>query len=236
MPSFVVGVDIGKVQDSTAAVVLDRLPDGHINGVGLWRSTPNDAYATQAAAVVDLVERYRQYGPCAVYVDVTNGIGTEAVTLFDQQLRAAGVSVWFVHITGGIKTVLDSRTWRVPKSDLVGALQVVTQRVGGGDPLLRMLAANPAWGEHRAREHMELRHALLAEMGGFKMTAKDSGRVSYDNDVRVSKHDDLVLGLAIGVWAARLPSGAVGRPVADPRAPRTQVPDFDRGRGQSWRR
>ena len=90
-----------------------------------------------------------------------------------------------VAITGGDTVNRDAAGWRVPKRDLVAALQVAMQR--GHLKIAR-----------------NLRHAdtLVHELANFRMTIDP--RTAHDSYAswRERDHDDLLLASALAVWWA----------------------------------
>jgi hypothetical protein len=120
-------------------------------------------------------------------VDAT-GVGRPVVDL----LRAAGLAPIAVTITGGSDTTFvrgaGGVSWRVPKRDLVGALQVLLQT-------------------GRLKIAAQLIHAsvLVDELLKFRVRISSSGHDSYGaatsaDDWREGPHDDLVLALACATW------------------------------------
>ena len=94
---------------------------------------------------------------------------------------------------------LDGSTWRVPKRDLVGVMQVLLQT-----------------GRFKVASQLKLRPILQAEMLNFKVkidpvTAHDSYSAWREAD-----HDDLVLSVALACWYAET---AVPKPMVYPVFP-----------------
>ena len=117
-------------------------------------------------------------GPKLV-VDAT-GVGRPVVDL----LKAEGLEPVPVTITGGDQTTYDGG-WRVPKRDLVSALQVVLQA-----------------GRLKVARELKDAQTLVDELLRFRvkidpLTAHDSYGAW-----REGAHDDLVLAVAIAVWYA----------------------------------
>ena len=111
-------------------------------------------------------------------VDQT-GVGAPVVDLFDQ----AGLNPIGVMIHGGDKATNDGDSWRVPKRDLAGVLQVLLQS-----------------GRLKIASKLQLGPVLSAEMLNFKVkidlaTAHDSYSAWREQD-----HDDLVLSVALAAW------------------------------------
>lgn len=139
----------------------------------------------------EVVERVRRLmyvpelrGDAAMAVDAT-GVGAAVVDM----LRRAGLAFDAVTITGGDTETLSSYgSWRVPKRDLVGSLQVLLQ-------------------SGRLKIARELTHAdtLKAELLNFRVKVNiATGHDSYEA-WREGDHDDLVLAAAIAAWKAQKP-------------------------------
>ena len=118
-------------------------------------------------------------GP-ALVIDQT-GCGRPVFDMFQKaRLKPIGVS-----IHGGDTVTRDGSTWKVPKRDLVGVLQVLLQT-----------------GRLKVASKLKLGSVLQAEMLNFKVkidpvTAHDSYSAWRDNE-----HDDLVLATALACWWA----------------------------------
>jgi hypothetical protein len=129
--------------------------------------------------------------PIETVIDQT-GVGRPVVDL----LREAGVDPVAITITGGdTVTRVVAREYRVPKRDLVGAVQSAMQA-----RRLHAAASLPDW------------PVLKGELANFKARISLNGHDSYGagDDWREGNHDDLVLSVAMGVWwgenGARPPS------------------------------
>jgi hypothetical protein len=111
-------------------------------------------------------------------VDQT-GVGAPVVDLFEQ----AGLKPVGVLIHGGDKASHEGDSWRVPKRDLVGVLQVLLQT-----------------GRLKVASKLKLGPVLSQEMLNFRVkidpaTAHDSYSAWREED-----HDDLVLSVALAAW------------------------------------
>jgi hypothetical protein len=117
-------------------------------------------------------------GYASLVVDQT-GVGAPVVDLFGQ----AGLKPVGVLIHGGDKASHEGDSWRVPKRDLVGVLQVLLQT-----------------GRLKVASKLKLGPVLSEEMLNFRvlidpMTAHDSYSAWREED-----HDDLVLSVALAAW------------------------------------
>src|SRR5215217_5331627 len=98
-------------------------------------------------------------------------------------------------ITGGNEVTRDRDIWNVPKRDLAGAVQVALQ-----SRRLKIAADLPD------------AQVLVAELQNFRVKISLAGHDSYGagtgEEWRVGAHDDLVLAVAIALWAAQRSRGA----------------------------
>ena len=143
-------------------------------------------YPKQVEQIQTLYRRLKEEGnELEVVVDQT-GVGRPVLDM----LRAAGLDITAVTITGGNKVSRDGRDYRTPKRDLVSTAQVLLQT-----ERLRIAASLP------------LAQALIDELLAFKVTVNDRGHDSYGNDVgswRENPHDDMVLATALAAWWGEL--------------------------------
>ena len=202
MPDYILGVDLGKTHDYTAVIVLEVAGAGQerqYQARHMERLRVGTPYPEQVDRIAELYHRLKgapltagerfelaQLGVTArripqvdLVVDQT-GVGQAVVDM----MRARDLPAKAVTITGGDATTQPGHhTYRVPKRDLVGCLQVVMQtrrlRLAGRNPLAKQLAD---------------------EMLAFKVSINQRGHDTYGNDWRENAHDDLVLAAALAVW------------------------------------
>lgn len=144
---------------------LERLPIG----------TP---YPAQVARIKELMGRLSE---TPLVVDQT-GVGRAVVDM----LRAAQLKPVPVTITGGDSVHRTPDGLRVPKRDLVAAVQVLLQ----GERL-------------KIARSLKEAQTLTAELLAFKVNISLSGHDSYGDDKsewRENLHDDLVLAVALAAW------------------------------------
>jgi hypothetical protein len=105
-------------------------------------------------------------------------------------LKARGLKFEPVTITAGDRTHRTNGTWRVPKRDLVAALEVPFHT-----------------GELKIAEELALAPTLRKELPNF--TRKIDLRTAHDSyeHWREGDHDDLVLAAALACWWPRLRRG-----------------------------
>jgi hypothetical protein len=180
MIKFFVGLDLGQSRDYTALSILERLKNDkecvyHVRHLERIRGAPYPS-------IVEKTDRIMQSpglkGCASLVVDQT-GVGAPVIDLFQQ----AGLEPVGVLIHGGDKASHEGQSWRVPKRDLVGVLQVLLQTE-------RLKVAGK----------LKLGPVLSQEMLNFRVlidpvTAHDSYSAWREAD-----HDDLVLSVALAAW------------------------------------
>jgi hypothetical protein len=125
-------------------------------------------------------------GNCELVIDET-GVGRAVADLFD----TVGVRPTRVSITAGAEQSFVSGAWHVSKQILISTLD-----------------ARLHCGELGFAPELHEAGAMEGELADFQRKVSAAGRYSYE--ARVGKHDDLVLSVAIALWAC------VGRPVPVP--------------------
>ena len=185
-----VGLDLGKVTDPTALVLLQRQPGfdpalqrqvNHFKLRYLDRFQLGTDYTTIVKAVVDFFEQ-PDYQDQFLVVDQT-GVGGPVVDM----LRAAKPRARIIPVTitsGQRVSRVKKGPWNVPKQDLVGALQAVFQQ--------QRLHVAPA---------VKLWPVLEQELNNFRLKVTKTGKDTYEA-YRSNQHDDLVLACALAVWFA----------------------------------
>lgn len=180
-PHYLVGLDLGQAQDYTALVIAeqqDTPPQASYQVRHLERFALGTAYPTIVSHVHALLQHPPLQRHTSLVVDAT-GCGRPVVDLLTQaQLDPVAVS-----IHGGDQVSHEGCHWRVPKRDLVGALQVLlqTQRL-------------------KVAEALPLAQVLVQELLNFRVTI--DSRTAHDSysSWRESDHDDLVLACALACW------------------------------------
>ena len=213
---FILGVDLGQTQDYTALTILERTSydtgksvKGKPNST-VWRSGRliaggghqmhpiykhhyqaqylerlpiGTSYPAQVARIKQLSdELHKTTGTRPSLVADATGVGRPVLDM----LRAAELRPAAVTITGGDTVSSDGSEYRVPKRDLVSAVQVLLQ-----SERLKIAKALP-----EAR-------TLTSELLAFKVSISLKGHDSYGNDVgpwRENPHDDMVLAVALTCW------------------------------------
>lgn len=198
---FYVGLDLGQAADYTALAVVQSVkePNPETGGIQkylhlrhLERYELGTSYPEIADKVVALMRderlspneydpsRLRVYRSAPKLIVDDTGVGRAVADL----LRTKGLKFRAVTITGGDEVnAVGGGRYRVPKRDLVGALEVPFHT-----------------GRLRIAEGMELWPTLKKELLNFRRkinlkTAHDS----YEH-WREGDHDDLVLAAALACW------------------------------------
>lgn len=207
--SHYIGHDIGKQSDPASLCVLERrdrpgspLPAYLVRYLAQFHL--GTSYARVKADVARMAADKRLRHPLLV-ADNT-GVGSPVV----DDLREADVPLLAVTITGGEAAAsrAPDGTWRVPKKDLVGALQVVLY-----DRRLTVPAGMPG-ADVLARQLRDLQ---------VKVTKAANERFEHAAGAK----DDLALALALALWAAERSCGALPTQDAsdDNRTLVSQAPD-----------
>ena len=183
---FYVGLDLGQSRDYTALCVAEKVPpedsddyELHVRHLERFRDV---LYPDVAERVSRLMDVPPLRDNAALAIDAT-GVGAAVVDM----LRRSRLTFDAVTITGGdTETQRGYDSYRVPKRDLVGNLQVLLQ--SGRLKIARSL------------EHAE---TLRAELLNFRVkinvaTAHDTYEAWREGD-----HDDLVLAAALAAWKAQ---------------------------------
>lgn len=196
---YIIGLDLGQGgADYSAVCVVKQArpelpPDMRLNPprprVGKATYTVNHLYRyplkTRSPEVVEDLVRLKASKPlngnATVVIDRT-GAGQP---VFDQFL-AAGLGPIGVWVHGGAKEKRDADGWNVPKRNLVGVMQVLSE-----NQRLKIVPTLP---------HAPL---LIEEMKSFQAKISVTSHDTYGatpDDWRTSPNDDLVLAVAFACW------------------------------------
>lgn len=191
---FVVGVDLGQAHDPTAVCVVERISSW-------WYTTPKaqrtehlptkyhvrhlerlkleTPYPAQIAHIRSLLKREPLVSQePTVALDYT-GVGRPVFDMF----KAARVPrLLGINITSGLTPEPTAVGWSVPKVELVSNVQA-------------MLHA----GHLKIARELPEAGALLRELQDFRVNFTTAGNATFG--AREGMHDDLVLALAIAVFA-----------------------------------
>lgn len=193
---YVLAVDLGQSSDPTAIAVLHHRNYCHMHANGSERDA-GDTYDVRYLARLPLglsyvdqvseVARLRARPPlsygCELVIDET-GVGRPVGDLFDTSgMPPTRVSI----VSGHSQSWVAPRRWHVAKSLLISGLD-----------------ARLHCGELRFAAELTEAGAMAEELKDFRRRVSAAGRYTFE--ARVGRHDDLVLAVAIGLWAL------VGRP------------------------
>ena len=202
--AYFIGLDLGKRQDYTALTVLGEreereryrrsFEDRSQTETALrWAFSEHwlqhlkrwplgTKYATIAADVAELTRRPPFRRTETTLVVDRGGVGEAVFEEIEDHAGGGPADLVGVTITGG-KSVTSAGPghYRVPKPDLVAALQVAVQN-----------------GEIKAASELELWPTLRGEMESFTAEITQTGHETFE--ARQGEHDDLVLALALPVW------------------------------------
>jgi len=202
---FFLGLDLGQRHDFTALAILDRTVSltGHTDPVTFQRQTSTSlcfrhlhrypigtSYTTITDDLRRLVSSPQLSGQSTLVLDAT-GIGGPVLDL----LRAARLACPLipVTITGGDNPSVNRGSYRVPKRDLILALQIALD--AGDITIASELPETPA---------------LLDELAQFRIRISASGHDSYS--APSGAHDDLIIAASLALWRANRRTYTLGVP------------------------
>jgi hypothetical protein len=181
---YVVGLDLGQAHDFTAIAVAEVVGGRLGNDRGTLSYAVRHLERVRGKPYPEIVRRVGALlatpelrGNARLVVDST-GVGRPVVDL----LRQAGLSPVAVTITGGDIVTHEGREYRVPKRDLVAAVQVLLQG--------RRL---------RVAEKLPEAQLLTDELQNFQIKLTATAHDVY-GAWREGTHDDLVLAVALACW------------------------------------
>jgi hypothetical protein len=175
---FYVCVDLGLRRDHSAIVIVERNGD-QILVRNVERIALGTPYERVVARVREIARSPRLAGRCSVIVD-GSGVGVGVV----EMLRKAdlGCAMTAVTITGGSVTRAGSGAGyvNVPKFELMSGLDLALQR-----------------SELKIARNMKEVAALTREL--FSVRVNANGSMGAEG----GEHDDIVMAVALGCWAAK---------------------------------
>ena len=194
-PKYTFGLDLGQVKDYTALCVLERHGEGD-TAIYHARHLQRFALGTPYPAIVVAVAEMLQQPSLSkekvrLAIDET-GVGAPVVDLFRQaRLRAV---LYPIHITGGASVNQDGDVEYVPKRNLVSVVQVALQT-----DQLKVASALPE------------AQTLVRELQNFQVKITDAANDTY-GAWREGTHDDLVLAVAMALYAGKKRGAPVEHP------------------------
>lgn len=200
-PRHIVSLDLGQTQDFSALAVLETMDGKHaIRHLQRWKL--GSKYTQIVKDVCNLVQRPPLTCPPLI-VDAT-GVGRAVVDVFrDADLWA---DLKPVTITPGMHETFTDGYYRVPKKELVGALQVCLQT-----------------GRLQFAQGLTELKALVKELQTFQVKVTAAANETFEAMWRDGgAHDDLVLAVALACWwAERTGDRDVGEPMILGHIPNT---------------
>lgn len=198
---YTLGLDLGKVNDSTALAIAEerRIPGGTgtiwapdpdfaVPWLQRWPlHTPYHTIAEEVAARVFALGLHPN-AEVALFADAT-GVGMAVMEILERQraIRSLRHRYAPVTIVAGLQTTSGWERWHpwhhVPKRELVGVAQAALQR-----RKLRVAAGLPEAA------------TLTEELRNFEVRITASANAVYSH--REGEHDDLVLATALALWGA----------------------------------
>ncbi|MDQ3255390.1 MAG: hypothetical protein M3R15_16070 [Acidobacteriota bacterium] len=196
---YIIGLDLGQMSDYAALALLEMTdtgrdadkPEFDVTYLHRWPiGTPYPKIVEGVAKMLDSptfchrrigvpvhLEKVRT--PTTLAVDGT-GVGRPVVDTFAE--RNLPAQLLPITITGGHRAHSERGGWLVPKRILVSTLQVALQN-------------------KRLRIAKKLPEAatLAKELQDFQLTFTENANDTYEG--RKGAHDDLVLAVALGLWA-----------------------------------
>ncbi len=182
---FSVGLDLGQINDYTAVAVLEdsgaKLGRERVLDLRHLERLRHALYPDVADHIEALLESEPLKGRTDLVIDAT-GVGPAVTHIFKKRGRHFKA----VKIHGGdAETRGEDGSWRVPKRNLVSALQVLLQT-----------------GRLRIAEGLELAPVLREELLNFRVKVNLSTAHDTYEAWREGEHDDLVFAAALAAWGA----------------------------------
>lgn len=190
MGNFYVGLDLGQAQDYTALTVVEKHAhrtevknriSEEIDGLHvrhLERFELGTLYPTIVDKVCEMLRQPLLRG-APLIIDAT-GVGRPVCDMFN----AAGLKPVRVLVTAGDSINQEGGYWRVPKRDLVGAVQAPLQ--------VKTL---------KFADSLPLGPTLVQEMINFKVKITTAANDTY-GAWREGQHDDLIFAVMLACWWA----------------------------------
>jgi hypothetical protein len=183
---WIIAVDPGMLSHYTGIVVLEGVPADfgprrkfrhHVRHLERQRRT---SYAAVADRLVELKDRPELHN-ATLLVDA-GGVGVPFLETLQERrtLRPVGIT-----LTGGESDAHqdpDTRLWRVPKTRLLGSLQLVVDQ-----------------GRLHISDRLKLAHVLVEELIGLELVVTDSGNLVFRHG-GTEGHSDLAMAAAYAIW------------------------------------
>ena len=192
-PAQYYGLDLGKTNDYSALTVLRAAT--HSGGIPILRSERTftighlrrfplrTKYVDIVESVGKLIRADRGKMSDVFLVVERNAVGEGVLEMFE----LAGLEPWGIFSTPGNQVTKGEgvRQWNVPKRDLVSAADVAMQT-----------------GRLKIGPGLKFTKELRDELANFTVKFTALGHDSYEAQ-KSGEHDDIVMSVALAVWAAR---------------------------------
>jgi len=184
MLQFIVGLDLGQMQDYSALVIAQKdVKDGlaHYAIPHLQRFPLHTSYPTIVDKVKEMLESPALWRRDATLIIDATGCGLPVLNMFERSHLPCPVRGVWIH--GGDSVTRENLNFRTPKRDLVSVVSVLLQS-----------------GRLRITDSLPDSRTLERELLNFKVTIdSQTGHDSYSS-WRENIHDDLVLATALALW------------------------------------
>ncbi len=198
----IVGLDLGQVSDSSALAVINRITTGDdepiFQATYLHRWPLGTPYPRIVEGVLRMFEgdsfKYQPRRQQPVLAVDSTGVGRPVADMFLSSNLAARFMP--IIITGGHHVHNEGGAYHVPKRLLVSTVQMMLQTR-----------------RFKFAEALPEAATLISEMQNFQLTITEQAHDTYEG--RRGAHDDLLLAVALGLWA-----GQVNKPT-EPSSPRS---------------
>lgn len=181
MNEFILGLDLGQMQDYTAIAIMQRFGETKMNAIYhlryLERLKLGTSYPEVVRRVKELIDNEPLLDNTHLVADAT-GVGIAVIDI----LKEAKLLPIPVSITNGEMVTSNGLYWKVPKRELVSQLQVLFQL-----------------GNLKIAESLPEATTLVQELMSFKVKITENANDTYGS-WREGTHDDLVLAVALAAW------------------------------------
>lgn len=181
------GLDLGQAKDYTALAIVERSGEDSPSYIYSVPFLHRYELGTKYPAIVDDVVKMTKTPQLArtnltLAIDQT-GVGAPVVDMFTRSELRTDIKP--VHITGGSQETCERGVYYVPKRVLVSLVQVALQN-----------------GRLKISSHLKYASTLTGELQNFQVKITENAHDTY-GAWREGTHDDLVLALALALWAAQ---------------------------------
>jgi hypothetical protein len=207
--NYILGLDLGQIADFTALAILERQQAARVWAVRHLERTPlQTPYQDIVKHVKRLVSRWPLQGDCSLAFDET-GVGKPVGDYLRKE--RIGCPIYGITLHGGdaVTRGAVAYSFRVPKRDIVSAVQLLLQ-------------------QRRLKIARRLRFAeiLLKEMANFRVQVSlETAHDSY-SAWRSGDHDDLVLAVGLACWLGERFSALPPGPPEGSSPPSQKMKDF----------